>query len=696
MARYRPFKKLDGSNPLLLATLIISGFLIIFISQQAIRMLAKASIEPVKAFPTAEGFGSNTVGGRFGKAIIVSNLNDTGEGSLRQCVESKGPRTCVFRIGGTIVLSKALNIVEPFITIAGQTAPGGGITLRNGGTGSFETLNVQTHDVIIRYITSRPGPGGMNHAIIIANNKVPLYNIIVDHSSFSWSTDENFTLWYRVFDSTVQWNIISEGLDCSTHPKGCHSKGLLIGGYKDGETTSGKGSENISVLNNLMAHNIDRGPLMQLCGIAQVINNVTYNPGASFSQQQLNCPTGESYVNWINNYHKNGPRTEKGEDELKIIPHDDGTWFPGKLFVKGNIGPRRPNQSIPEENWVTFKSGVDPKTVLTSTMAPAPDVKLLSAEDAYVKTLAEGGAGNSQGIDCDGKWYNRRDIIDTRIVNDVKNGTGKIINSPSETPEQGWVTIASGVACKDEDSDGISDKWEMDNFFNLSHNISTDNDKDKYSDLEEYINGTNPNDGVTVTPTPSATPSLTTTITPTSIVTPSVTTTPVITLTPTPSVFPTLSTAVTLSAKADATVFSSYPTKNYGKSTNLAANRNPEVSSYLQFNLSEQKNKTINKALLRLYTTSSASKYTTQSIYSSNSNNWSEELITYNNRPLRVTKISSIRGAKTNQFVEFNVTDLVRKNLGGDVTFILVNANNDRIDFLSRENASNTPHLVIQ
>ena len=216
------------------------------------------------AFPGAEGFGANTIGGRGGVVYEVTNTNDSGVGSLRSCVEETGPRICVFKVGGLISLNSSLVIKNPYITIAGQTAPGGGITLRNGVSGGeFETLSVQTHDVIIRYITSRPGPGGMNHAIVIARNGIPIYNIIIDHSSFSWATDEVLTTWYRTYDITIQWNIISEGLNCSTHPKGCHSKGLLIGGYKGSESAGGKGTENVSVLNNLLVHNAERGPLLQ-------------------------------------------------------------------------------------------------------------------------------------------------------------------------------------------------------------------------------------------------------------------------------------------------------------------------------------------------------------------------------------------------------------------------------------------------
>ena len=439
----------------------------------------------VAAFPGAEGFGANSIGGRGGIIYEVTNLNDSGTGSLRACVEASGARTCVFRTGGLIVLQSALRIVNPYITIAGQTAPGGGITLKTASGG--DVFSTQTHDVIIRYLTSRPGPGGENHANQIAKNGTELYNIIIDHNSLSWGVDSNIETWYRVRDATIQWSLISEGLNNSTHSKGAHSKGIMIGGYQ-GSESGGKGSENISVLNNLMAHNAERNPLMQLCGIAQVINNTTYNPQWTFSHQQLNCTLGESYVNWINNYHKKGPSSTSNSD-LKVIPADSGTWSPGKVYVKGNIGPSRPNDTLPETNWVEVKSGA-PSGIIVTSPAPAPAVYTTNAMEAYNSVVADGGVGNSRGLTCDGNWVNRRDPIDTRVVNEVKTGTGKIIDDPSQVG--GWITPAAGTPCADSDHDGMPNTWEQ--LYGFNPNVadgSGDKDGDGYTNVEEYFNGTN-------------------------------------------------------------------------------------------------------------------------------------------------------------------------------------------------------------
>lgn len=158
-----------------------------FYSVGASSPMLQSQVAVLPAFPGAEGFGVNTIGGRGGLIFEVTNLNDSGAGSLRACVESSGARTCVFRTGGLIVLQSPLRIVNPYITIAGQTAPGGGITLKQSA--ATDVFLTQTHDVIIRYITSRPGPGGENHTNQIAKSGTELYNIVIDHNSLSWGVD---------------------------------------------------------------------------------------------------------------------------------------------------------------------------------------------------------------------------------------------------------------------------------------------------------------------------------------------------------------------------------------------------------------------------------------------------------------------------------------------------------------------------
>ncbi len=443
----------------------------------------------VAAFPGAEGFGANTIGGRGGTVYEVTNTNDSGLGSLRNCVQAAGPRVCVFRTGGLIVVKTPLVVRNPYITIAGQTAPGGGITIRTAAGG--DVFATQTSQVIMRYVTVRPGPGGSNHGDQIASNGVALSNIILDHMTYSWGVDSDIETWYRVTAFTLQWSIISEALNCSTHPKGCHSKGLMLGGYAGSESKNSKGSEDISILHNLMAHDGERTPLFQICGTAQVVNNVTYNPFWTFSHQQDNCyvppnsPPYISRINWIGNYHKMGPDSSSSTD-LKVIPADSGVYSGGaQVYVSGNIGPSRPNGTLPDSNWVESGS----RKFIVTTPAVAPAVTTTDAWTAYTNVLTE--AGNSKGLDCMGNWYSRRDAIDTRVVDDVKNGTGHIIDDPSQVG--GWITPASGTPCADTDHDGMPDAWEAKYGLNPSNPADgvADADGDGYTNLEEYLNGTN-------------------------------------------------------------------------------------------------------------------------------------------------------------------------------------------------------------
>lgn len=444
---------------------------------------ARLSAADVPAFPGAEGFGANTLGGRGGKIFEVTNVNDAGSGSLRACVEASGARVCVFRVGGLITLQSALVIQNPYITIAGQTAPGGGITLKktNGG----DALVIKTHDVILRYIASRPGAGGENHGAEIASNGGHLYNIIIDHCSFSWGTDEVLETWYKVTDTTIQWSIVSEGLDCSTHSKGCHSKGLMVGGYADREGGTGLGSENITVHHNLFAHNGERNPLVQTSGLVDVVNNVAYNPFGTFMYLYMKSQSIVP-VNYVGNFYKYGPETDSGKYEIKT--YDDG-GLGADIYVADNIGPHRKTDSLAQD--IVVESGS--RGFLTSTRHPAPLVTTTSAFVAYDDVLAS--VGNSAGVACDGEWFDRRDSIDTRVINDVRNGTGHIIDDPSQVG--GWITPAAGTPCADGDHDGMPDAWETRYGFNPNDkaDANADADGDGYANVEEAINGSNPLSG---------------------------------------------------------------------------------------------------------------------------------------------------------------------------------------------------------
>ena len=391
------------------------------------------------AFPGAEGFGAQSIGGRGGRVIEVTNLNDAGPGSLRAAIEASGPRTVVFRVGGTIELDSSLEVQNPYLTVAGQTAPGDGITLKNSPLSAGTPLKIKTHDVIIRYIRSRPGSNsdeiGTLDALTIFNETDGLQDVIIDHGSFSWATDEVVNVYYAAHNITIQWSIIAEGLDCSTHVENgelqCHSMGMLLGS---------DGSRDMSIHHNLFAHNRHRNPRIKTMGTIDVVNNVVYNSGSGNgwrSPTYVHGGRGVVPANYVGNYFKPGFDTGAAEwfiDTKEIV----------EVYVEGNIVP----------NEVIDPASVD---MLVDTRHDTPPIVTTSAPVAYVQVLEQ--AGSSRGLECDGTPYARRDSADLRIVEEVRNGTGWIIDEPEEVG--GWPVLYAGVACADGDHDGMPDEWEV-------------------------------------------------------------------------------------------------------------------------------------------------------------------------------------------------------------------------------------------
>jgi pectate lyase len=438
---------------------------------------------PIPVFPEAEGFGTMTTGGRNGVVIAVTNLNDSGPGSLRAAIGAEEKRIVIFRVAGTIELESSLVITNPYITIAGQTAPGEGITLRDVSSTVEALLMIETHDVVVRFLTLRAGPPSAGDTMMIQTSDThDTYNVVIDHNSMSWAVDRNLATWYDVHDISIQWNIFSEGLDCSIHPKGCHSKGVLIGGYASDENKNNPGANNISLHHNLMAHNGERNPYIEAAGIVDVVNNVAYNPFGTFSHIDMVDQLAPDLVNYIGNYYKPGPNTEVKYGIKAINPGAPGAG----IFVQGNIGPERQDDSLPEINIVT----PDSRQFVVSEPFPADRVTTTTAFQAYDQVLA--GAGANMGLSCDGAFLSRRDAIDTRIIKDVQDGTGKIINDPSEVG--GWLMIASATPCDDSDHDGMPDVWEQKYGFNPNDlsDSSKDDNGNGYTNIEEFLNGTNP------------------------------------------------------------------------------------------------------------------------------------------------------------------------------------------------------------
>jgi hypothetical protein len=288
--------------------------------------------------------------------------------------------------------------------------------------------------------------------------------------------------WYDVHDISIQWNVFSEALDCSIHPKGCHSKGVLLGGYASDEEKVQPGAHNLSLHHNLMAHNGERNPYIKAAGIVDVVNNVVYNPFGTFSHIDMESQLAADLVNYRSNYFKPGPDTEVKYGIRAINPGAFGT----EIFVQGNIGPQRVNDGLPEIEIVD----PDSRAFVVLQQFPAEAITTSSAFVAYDQVLEDAGA--SRGLNCDGTFLPRRDAIDMRIVDDVRNGTGAIIDDPAEVG--GWLTIPPATACVDTDHDGMPDAWEQKHGFDLNDPSDSvkDFDGDGYTNIEEYLNGTDP------------------------------------------------------------------------------------------------------------------------------------------------------------------------------------------------------------
>ena len=419
------------------------------------------------AFPGAEGYGARSVGGRGGDVLWVTNLQDSGPGSLRAAVEAEGPRTVVFRVSGTIALKSVLAIRNPYITIAGQTAPGDGICLKDHG------LAISADHVIVRHLRCRPGDdsGSEGDALSISSGQ----NIIVDHCSASWSVDETLSASTRgqLGNLTVQWCIIAESLHDSSHHKGPHGYGSLIrGGWGNGYTFH----------HNLYAHHHARLPRPGNYNdrdedpdglILDFRNNVVYNWGGSaagYNADGTNGVCSITKMNFVGNYYQRGPdsggRLAFAESTTCARAYFADNWMDG-------TAPRDPWSLVTFTNF----SASDLNAYRQWEPIPVAPVVTEDASGAYDRVLAEAGAVLPQ-----------RDRVDARIVSDVRDGTGRIIDDEAEVG--GWPDLKSARAVRDRDRDGMPDDWER------RHGLAPDDpadrngdlDSDGYTNLEAYLN----------------------------------------------------------------------------------------------------------------------------------------------------------------------------------------------------------------
>ena len=414
------------------------------------------------AFPGAEGFGRFSKGGRGGEVLFVTNLNDSGPGSLRAAVEADGPRTVVFKVSGTIDLQSTLRVLNPRITIAGQTAPGDGICLKR------YPLNISADDSVVRYLRVRLGDeaGKLMDGIDISNAE----NVIVDHCSVSWTLDEAVNTYHGSKNITIQWCLISESLHDSPLRNG-HGFAASLGG------------KNSSYHHNLLANNAGRNP-----SIAGETSNPTFNldfrNNVIFNWQKRRLDGRPESINVVNNYYKAGPASRELSSVVKMQCLDTGSF--GVWHVAGNLLQTHSGVTRGKELVTIDDPKLHPASVLVDEPVDFAPVLTDTPEVAYEKVLKHAGA-----------VLPRRDPLDDRIISEVRSGLttfGDGIIS-SQAAVGGWPELRSAVAPVDTDADGMPDDWERRYHprGKLSWDSASDADADGYTNIEEYLNNTDPN-----------------------------------------------------------------------------------------------------------------------------------------------------------------------------------------------------------
>ncbi len=441
----------------------------------------------VTAFPGAQGGGALSKGGRGGTVYEVTNLNDSGTGSLRACVNASGPRTCVFRVSGNIKLtSDSLYVTNPYLTVAGQTAPGGGIVL-DGRSLANTLVRVYTHDVTWRYMRMRHGyysatPSQSGDIVAIRENAK---NVIFDHNSVSWPQDENLDVWTDTSVATAptnitfSWNIVAE-------PFSAHPTSIITG---SNSSSIAAATVDLDFHHNLVANSSHRNPLIKT-GRTRIVNNLWYN-WYYYSSQFIGYTVGDV----IGNLYKRGPITPTSGarvHEVEAAPSSGSSYY-----VAGNKGSYMTESG---DNWsqgvyqVTGENGSEIGLLSTSwkrttpLSTPVGGIAIVPDPVSTIESKVLPVVGASQRLDCNGRWVSNRDAVDVRILNDYQSGTGFIPNTEADVG--GFPTIASGSACADSDHDGMPDAWEI--AHGLNPNDPSDRNavaSDGFTQLEHYLAG---------------------------------------------------------------------------------------------------------------------------------------------------------------------------------------------------------------
>lgn len=458
----------------------------------------------IPAFPGAEGGGKYTFGGRGGRVIVVNSLEDNGPGTLREACEQGGPRIIVFNVAGIIRLKTPLMIRAPYITIAGQSAPGDGVCVAG------ESVWIDTHDVIIRHMRFRRGETyvGRRDDAIGGN---PVGNIMIDHVSASWGLDENMSMYRHMYNDSTGKQEVKLGTVNITIQNSIFSEALDTWNHAFGSTLGG---ENCTFMRNLWANNAARNPSIGWNGIFNFANNVIYN----WVHRAIDGGDYTAQYNIINNYFKPGPATPKDAPiGYRLLKPESGRskldyMVFGRAYVAGNVVEG--HDAVTQDNWnggVQFynKDGSLAKDaqyedyMLKSKVhkpLPMADMKIVPTAEAYEHVLANAGA-----------TLPKRDPVDTRIVKEVRDGKPTPLKNvklpesdfqhrrlPKDSYKIGIITDISqvggypeykGKPYKDADNDGIPD--DVEKKMGLNPNDPSDAAKiteSGYANIEIYLN----------------------------------------------------------------------------------------------------------------------------------------------------------------------------------------------------------------
>ena len=460
------------------------------------RFLAFAGNAEIPAFPEAQGGGASSIGGRGGVIIEVTNLNDSGPGSLRACVKASGPRTCVFRVSGDIKLKSELRVNNPYLTVAGQTSPGGGIQISGLNMTTGVLVGITTHDVIWRYTRNRQGYNKNCKSLSCGSNFAVYsgYNVMIDHNDSQWNIDEGFVAWQtyaysgtRLNNITFSWNLGAEGLSP-------HSTASITGSKTN---TQSDLMTNIDWHHNLFMNDSDRNPLIKNKS-ARYVNNLHYNVAYAFSAFD-----GGILADVIGNSYKKGPLTNSSTYEI-VAGFENPTTATGNpsLYLSGNLGYHLTDLS--GDQWAMAQQGES-----CCPIGPVPDewrrynnprevdqafpinAESVTGLEASVLPLV----GASRRLDCAGNWVLNRDSQERRLITQYTNNTGITSLPITENDADGFPVIAPGIACADTDYDGMPDDWETAN--GLNTNLADDRNyidpSNGYTNVENYLNGVGAN-----------------------------------------------------------------------------------------------------------------------------------------------------------------------------------------------------------